>query len=239
MSDATTSEGTKVTVGLDLGDRHIQVCVLDEAGEVIEEARLATKPQALRRRFSGADPLRIVLEAGAHSPLSEPPARGARARGARGQPPQAAPDLPERLEVRPRRRRVPRPGGSPRPGAACSPAAPRRRDPGRSRPPAQPQRARADAYPPHQPRPRDHEVAGWSPARLLGRQLRRQGRGLGPRRAAARPGPRARRHRRALRGDPRPGARATGGGANRLPPPCRLAVRSKSPPSRLTTLYET
>jgi len=50
MSDATTSEGTKVTVGLDLGDRHIQVCVLDEAGEVIEEARLATKPQALRRR---------------------------------------------------------------------------------------------------------------------------------------------------------------------------------------------
>jgi predicted NBD/HSP70 family sugar kinase len=50
MSDATTSEGTKVTVGLDLGDRYIQVCVLDAAGEVIEEARLATKPQALRRR---------------------------------------------------------------------------------------------------------------------------------------------------------------------------------------------
>src|SRR5450830_718042 len=126
MSDATTEE-TKVTVGLDLGDRHTQVCVLDEAGEVIEEARLATKPEALRCRFSGADPLRIVLEAGAHSPLSEPPARGARARGARGQPAQAAPDLPERLEVRPRRRRVPRPGGSPRPGAACSPHPPRRR----------------------------------------------------------------------------------------------------------------
>ena len=68
MSDATTSEETKVTVGLDLGDRHIQVCVLDEAGEVIEEARLATKPQALRRRFSGAERLRIVLEAGTHSP---------------------------------------------------------------------------------------------------------------------------------------------------------------------------
>ena len=68
MSNATTSEGTKVTVGLDLGDRHIQVCVLDEAGEVIEETRLASKPQALRRRFFGADPLRIVLEAGTHSP---------------------------------------------------------------------------------------------------------------------------------------------------------------------------
>jgi transposase len=57
-----------VTVGLDLGDRHTQVCVLDEAGELIEEARVATKPQALRHRFSGATPLRIVLEAGTHSP---------------------------------------------------------------------------------------------------------------------------------------------------------------------------
>jgi len=68
MSDATIGEGTKVTVGLDLGDRHIQVCVLDEAGEVVEEARLATRPPALRRRFCGVDPLRIVLEAGTHSP---------------------------------------------------------------------------------------------------------------------------------------------------------------------------
>jgi len=124
MSDATTSEGTKLTVGLDLGDRHIQVCVLDAAGEVIEEARLATKPQALRRRFCGADPLRIVLEAGTHSPFGEPPARGAWPRGTRGQPAQAAPDLPERLEVRPRRRRVPRPGGAPRPDAPCAPAGP-------------------------------------------------------------------------------------------------------------------
>ena len=68
MSDVTTIEATKLTVGLDLGDRHIQVCVVDEAGEVIEEARLATKPEALRRRFLGADQLRIVLEAGTHSP---------------------------------------------------------------------------------------------------------------------------------------------------------------------------
>jgi hypothetical protein len=56
MSDVTTTEKTKPTVGLDLGDRHIQVCVVDEAGEVVEEARLATKPQALCHRFSDADP---------------------------------------------------------------------------------------------------------------------------------------------------------------------------------------
>jgi hypothetical protein len=68
MSDPTANnEETKLTVGLDLGDRHTQVCVVDEAGEVIEEARLATRPQALRRRFCGAEPLRIVLEAGTHS----------------------------------------------------------------------------------------------------------------------------------------------------------------------------
>jgi hypothetical protein len=30
MGDATTSEGTKLTVGLDLGDRHIQMCVLEK-----------------------------------------------------------------------------------------------------------------------------------------------------------------------------------------------------------------
>jgi transposase len=68
MRDATIAKEAQVTVGLDLGDRHIQVCVLDETGEVIEEGRVATKPAALRRRFSGADPLRMVLEAGTHSP---------------------------------------------------------------------------------------------------------------------------------------------------------------------------
>src|SRR5680860_1910044 len=66
MYDATTTEETKVTVGLDLGDRYCQICVLDEAGEVTEEGRVATKPEALRRRFCGTAPLRIVLEAGTH-----------------------------------------------------------------------------------------------------------------------------------------------------------------------------
>jgi transposase len=68
MDDASTTEQAKVTVGLDLGDRFCQICVLDETGEVTEEGRVATKPEAIRRRFSGADPLRIVLEAGTHSP---------------------------------------------------------------------------------------------------------------------------------------------------------------------------
>ena len=67
MNDAITKE-TTLTVGLDLGDRYIQVCVLDEAGEIVEESRLPTKPAALKRRFSSGEPLRMVLEAGTHSP---------------------------------------------------------------------------------------------------------------------------------------------------------------------------
>ena len=67
MNDATTKK-TTLTVGLDVGDRYVQVCVLDEAGEVVEESRLLTKPAALERRFAQSDPLRIVLEAGTHSP---------------------------------------------------------------------------------------------------------------------------------------------------------------------------
>jgi len=67
MSDAITKE-TTLTVGLDLGDRYVQVCVLDENGEIVEEPRIPTKPAALTRRFGMSEPLRIVLEAGTHSP---------------------------------------------------------------------------------------------------------------------------------------------------------------------------
>jgi transposase len=67
MHDATTTE-TALTVGLDVGDRYVQVCVLDEAGEVVEESRLPTKRAALERRFAARDRMRIVLEAGTHSP---------------------------------------------------------------------------------------------------------------------------------------------------------------------------
>jgi transposase len=57
-----------MTVGLDLGDRFTQVCLLDEAGQVVEEARIATRAESLRRRFSSTAPYRVVLEAGTHSP---------------------------------------------------------------------------------------------------------------------------------------------------------------------------
>lgn len=66
MNHATTEQAT-LTVGLDLGDRFIQTCVLDARGEIVEEGRVVTRPEALERRFS-TSACRIVLEAGTHSP---------------------------------------------------------------------------------------------------------------------------------------------------------------------------
>ncbi len=56
------------TVGLDVGDRWSQVCVLDqESGEIVEEGRVRTSAEALERRFRGPR-LRVVLEVGCQSP---------------------------------------------------------------------------------------------------------------------------------------------------------------------------
>ncbi len=65
------SKGTpRITVGLDLGDKYSYLCLIDtESGEVIEEGRLRTTPEALGRRFCSQQlPLRIAIEAGTHSP---------------------------------------------------------------------------------------------------------------------------------------------------------------------------
>jgi transposase len=58
-----------MTAGLDLGDRYSYLCLIDqENGEVIEEGRLRTSPEAFRRRFASETSLRIAIEAGTHSP---------------------------------------------------------------------------------------------------------------------------------------------------------------------------
>ena len=66
MSEASTTPST-LTIGIDLGDRKSHVCVLDAAGEVVEESRIATTPKALRARFEGQAPTRIAHEVGGHS----------------------------------------------------------------------------------------------------------------------------------------------------------------------------
>jgi len=58
----------RLTIGIDLGDQHSHLCVLDGAGAILEESRLQTKPAAFRQRFAGLPPARIAIEAGTHSP---------------------------------------------------------------------------------------------------------------------------------------------------------------------------
>jgi transposase len=65
-----SKEHPKMTAGLDLGDKYSYLCFIDtENGEVVEEGRLRTTPEAFRRRFASEQPpMRIAIEAGTHSP---------------------------------------------------------------------------------------------------------------------------------------------------------------------------
>ena len=68
MTDGS-KERPKVTAGVDIGDKYSYLCLIDqESGEVMEEGRLRTTPEALRRRFASERPLRIAIETGTHSP---------------------------------------------------------------------------------------------------------------------------------------------------------------------------
>jgi transposase len=71
IATPTTSATTgtpRLTIGIDLGDQHSHLCVLDGAGAILEESRLQTKPAAFRQRFAAMPPARIAIEAGTHSP---------------------------------------------------------------------------------------------------------------------------------------------------------------------------
>jgi hypothetical protein len=64
-----STEQPQMTAGLDLGDKYSYLCLItQEDGEVMEEGRLRTTPQALKRRFASERPMRIAIEAGTHSP---------------------------------------------------------------------------------------------------------------------------------------------------------------------------
>lgn len=59
---------TKRTVGVDVGDRFSNYCVLNGTGEVMKRARVRTTPDAFAFEFPPKPRLRIALEAGTHSP---------------------------------------------------------------------------------------------------------------------------------------------------------------------------
>jgi transposase len=66
--DQSISERVEFFAGLDLGDRWSVVHVTNGAGETIEQGRIATNEPALRRWFAGRPRMRVVMEAGTHSP---------------------------------------------------------------------------------------------------------------------------------------------------------------------------
>src|SRR5260370_25220002 len=61
-------KGHKLTIGLDLGDRWSNYCVLDEAGEVLLEQKLATTPEAVKQTLGRIPRSLMALETGTHSP---------------------------------------------------------------------------------------------------------------------------------------------------------------------------
>jgi transposase len=65
-SRETTSSG-QTTIGIDIGDQWSHYCVLDGAGEVIEEGRFRTKAEALAKHFQDMEAVRIAIENGTHS----------------------------------------------------------------------------------------------------------------------------------------------------------------------------
>lgn len=67
MGNLSASIGRR-TIGVDLGDRWSQVCVLDVDGEIVEQSRFLTRPETLRERFSSCAPCRVAIEVGTHSP---------------------------------------------------------------------------------------------------------------------------------------------------------------------------
>lgn len=67
---ASSGSAKSVTIGLDLGDRLSQACVLDSMGEVVEETPVATTKTGLTRVFDveRLGKCRIAMEVGTRSP---------------------------------------------------------------------------------------------------------------------------------------------------------------------------
>lgn len=64
---AGPASGLGPAIGLDTGDKHSQVCVVDGAGEVASEVRIRTRREDVRKHFGTLVRCRVALEVGTHS----------------------------------------------------------------------------------------------------------------------------------------------------------------------------
>lgn len=55
------------TVGVDLGDKRSQVCVLDSEGTILDEGSVVTSKSGFEHRFKSMPSSRVVLETGTHA----------------------------------------------------------------------------------------------------------------------------------------------------------------------------
>lgn len=58
----------RLTVGIDLGDRVSDLCIIDTAGEILKRFKVKTRHEDLDSAFAAMQPSRIVMEVGTHSP---------------------------------------------------------------------------------------------------------------------------------------------------------------------------
>jgi hypothetical protein len=58
----------RLTIGMDLGDHWSCYCILDEAGRILLEQKVATTPEAMKQAFAKIPRSLIALETGTHSP---------------------------------------------------------------------------------------------------------------------------------------------------------------------------
>ena len=66
-SKTRKTQATSRSIGIDLGDRFSEVCVLDKEGALLSQSRLRTTHAALQAYFRSEAPARVALEAGTHS----------------------------------------------------------------------------------------------------------------------------------------------------------------------------
>uniref|UniRef100_UPI000525DAFB IS110 family transposase n=1 Tax=Rubritalea marina TaxID=361055 RepID=UPI000525DAFB len=54
------------TIGIDLGDRSHAICILDQAGETLEQRSITNHRESLRRLSQKYPEARMVMETGTH-----------------------------------------------------------------------------------------------------------------------------------------------------------------------------
>ena len=66
-AERETRDGFEFHIGIDLGDKNSDVCVLDQSGEVSKEFRLRMKEADFRTYFASITRSRVAIEAGGQS----------------------------------------------------------------------------------------------------------------------------------------------------------------------------